>query len=157
LPPDRAPTGDPLAGHAAQLLHRVETVDRPIALITDIAVHEDDLAWAAKRQAWVEAYGSMSVKTDRDLALSHLACDDVKERAAKERPGFIADFAGLAQVRTGIYEPDAALLREREALAVQDYAAEIGALLSPPYDGKPGDDGTRGEGLVIETCGVLII
>ena len=34
--------------------NRVETVDLPIALVKDIALHEDYHAWAGERDAWIE-------------------------------------------------------------------------------------------------------
>src|SRR4029453_228066 len=64
--------------------NRVETVKLPIALIKGIAQHEDDRAWAAERDAWIEAHGTTGLKHDLLWFLSNLEHDYIRERAAKE-------------------------------------------------------------------------
>jgi hypothetical protein len=98
----------------------------------------------------------MSLKSDLDLLLSNLNRDYVKERAAKELPGFIPDFAGLAQLRAPRYEPQGAILQEVQALSQQGYHVSTHELREPPCEVKHGEDWTRCEGIVIENCFVLI-
>jgi hypothetical protein len=113
--------------------NQVETVDLPMVLIKDIALHEDYYAWADERQAWIGEHGSLSLKTELDLSLSSLERDYIKERAAKELPGFIPNLIGLAQLRAPRYEPSGAILEEVQALSQQGYHAHTHELREPPY------------------------
>jgi hypothetical protein len=113
--------------------NRVETVDLPIVLIKEIAQHEDYLAWAAEHDAWIEEHGSTGLQHDLLWVLSNLERDYIRERAAKELPGFIPDFIGLSQLLAPTYEPSGAILEEVQALTQQGYHAYTQELRQPPY------------------------
>jgi hypothetical protein len=113
--------------------NRVETVDLPIGLIKDIALHEDYDAWAGERDAWVEAHGSLSLKSELAFGLSAVERDYIKERAAIELPGFVPDFLGLAQRRLTPHEIPDVIVREYAELVGRGYHGSVETLVQPPY------------------------
>jgi hypothetical protein len=113
--------------------NRVETVDLPIALIKKIAQHEDYAAWAADRNAWVEVHGSMSLKSKLELDVTAVERDYIRERAAKELPGFVPDFLGLAQLRPTPHQIPDAIVREYAELSGHGYHGSVDTLVQPPY------------------------
>lgn len=113
--------------------NRVETVDLPIALIKEIALYEDYLSWAAERDAWIEEHGTEALRTALNFSHSGLERDYVKARAAKELPGFIPDFIGLAQLRPTPHEIPDSMVREYAELVGRGYHGSIYALVQPPY------------------------
>jgi len=113
--------------------NRVETVDLPIALIKEIALYEDYLSWAAERDAWIEEHGTESLRTALNFSHSSLERDYVKARAAKELPGFIPDFIGLAHLRLTPHTIPDAIVREYAELVGRGYHGSVDALVQPPY------------------------
>jgi hypothetical protein len=113
--------------------NRVETVDLPIALIKEIAQHADYDTWAAERDAWVAEHGSMTLKTELDLSLFNVERTYIKERAAKELPGFVPDFLGLAQLRLTPHEIPDGIVREYAELVERGYHGSVETLVQPPY------------------------